>query len=58
MEFNSADAVSDWFGSAAYETGLANVYFNGFTNCTKYPGAIFFAPYVTEARAAWLADRP
>lgn len=53
MEFNSADAVSDWFGSSAYETRLANVYFNGFTNCTKYPGAIFFAPRITEARAAW-----
>lgn len=52
-EFNSADAVSDWFGSGAYETQLANIYFNGFTNCTRYPGAIFFAPYVTEARAAW-----
>lgn len=52
-EFNSADAVSDWFGSSAYETTLANVYFNGFTNCSKYPGSIFFAPVVTEARAAW-----
>lgn len=52
-EFNSADAVSDWFGSGAYETALANVYFNGFTNCSKYPGSIFFAPYVEEARAAW-----
>ena len=53
MEFNSADAVSDWFGSAAYETELANVYFNGFANCTKYPGSIFFAAHVTSARAAW-----
>lgn len=53
IEFNSADAVSDWFGSDAYETQLANVYFNGFTNCTKYPGAIFFYPYITEETAAW-----
>lgn len=52
-EFNSAEAVSDWFGSAAYETKLANVYFNGFDNCTKYPSALYFLPYVTDNRAAW-----
>lgn len=52
-EFNSADAVSDWFGSDAYETTLANVYFNGFTNCTKFPSALYFVPYITAARAAW-----
>lgn len=52
-EFNSADAVSDWFGSSAYETTLANVYFNGFTNCTKFPSALYFVPYITAARAAW-----
>lgn len=53
MTFNSADAVSDWFGSSAYETKLANVYFNGFTNATKYPSALFFVPYLTVERAGW-----
>lgn len=53
LKFDSADSVSEWFGNGAYQTALANVYFNGFTNCTKYPGSLFFAGFARTARAAW-----
>lgn len=53
LTFYSADDVSAWFGSASVEAQLANVYFNGFTNATKYPNQIFFIALPTEARGAW-----
>lgn len=53
LTFYSADDVSTWFGSSAYETQLAGVYFNGYTNATKYPSQIFYMALPTTARGAW-----
>ncbi len=52
--FASATDVSDWFGPAAPETILANVYFAGFTNCTVLPGMLWFAQFNTAAIGAYL----
>ncbi len=52
--FASATAVEDWFGPAAAETILANVYFSGFINCTVLPSTLYFAQYNTAAVGAYL----
>lgn len=52
--FASAADVSAWFGPAAPETILANVYFAGFTNCTVLPGLLWFAQFNTAAIGGYL----
>lgn len=52
--FASADAVKAFFGAASAEYAIAQVYFLGFDNSTIKPGTLYFAPYVSTARAAWL----
>ncbi|MDE1007006.1 MAG: DUF3383 family protein [Paraburkholderia fungorum] len=47
-------AVSNYFGPASAEATLAGIYFNGFKNSTKKPGALRFFPYQTAAVAAYL----
>ncbi|MFM0507656.1 DUF3383 domain-containing protein [Paraburkholderia sp. RL17-373-BIF-A] len=52
--FPTAQAVSDYFGPASAEAALAPVYFNGFNNSTKKPGALRFFQYPTAPVAAYL----
>lgn len=52
--FASAVDVSDWFGPAAPETILANVYFAGFINCTVLPGTLYFTQFNTAPIGAYL----
>lgn len=52
--FPSAADVSDWFGVAAPETILANVYFAGYTNCTALPGLLWFTQFNTASIGAYL----
>jgi hypothetical protein len=52
--FASAADVSDWFGPTAPETVLANVYFDGFINCTVLPSTLFFAQFNSASVNAYL----
>jgi len=52
--FANAVDVSDWFGPAAPETVLANVYFAGYNNCTTLPGTLYFVQFNTAPVAAYL----
>lgn len=52
--FSSASDVSDWFGASSTEYALAAVYFNGFENATRKPGALHMAQFNTASVAAYL----
>lgn len=52
--FADPDAVSEFFGPGSTEEVLAEIYFNGFDNSTVKPGNLFFAPFNTINRAAWI----
>lgn len=52
--FPTALSVSNWFGAAAPEALLANVYFNGFDGSNIKPGNLFFAQYPVASVAAYL----
>ena len=52
--FPSAAAVSAWFGPAAPETVLANVYFAGYINCTTLPSVLYFAQFNAAAVAGYV----
>lgn len=52
--FPTALSVANWFGAAAPEALLANVYFLGFDNSNIKPGNLFFAQYPTTAVSAYL----
>lgn len=52
--FPTADAVSDYFGPTSNEYSLASVYFGGFKNSTKKPGALLFAQYPTAPVAGYM----
>lgn len=54
QSFASLDAVENYFGDASAEAAVAAVYFAGFTNCTKLPGALYFAQYPESAVSAYL----
>ena len=45
ISFASAAAVGTYFGLASAEYAAAVVYFNGFDNSPKKPGAVKFAQY-------------
>lgn len=50
-------SVKNYFGSTSDEANAANVYGRGFTNCTKYPGAMLFVQYpgsTGSGVSAWL----
>ncbi|WP_233867107.1 DUF3383 domain-containing protein [Paraburkholderia adhaesiva] len=47
------DVIST-FGAASTEAAMATIYFAGYTNCTKTPGALYFAQYNEVPVAAWL----
>lgn len=52
--FPSLAAVKAFFGSDSAEARMAAVYFNGFTNCTRLPGKLYFAQYNDAAVAGYL----
>jgi len=52
--FSSAADVSSYFGPASAEAAAAVIYFNGFDNSNKKPGAVLFAQYPTASVAAYL----
>ncbi|MEK7888226.1 DUF3383 domain-containing protein [Burkholderia contaminans] len=46
--------VSNYFGASSIEARMAAIYFAGFQNSTKTPGALLFAQYNATAVPAWL----
>lgn len=55
LEFPSADAVGDYFGSWSEEKLIADKYFAGYDNSFKKPGMLYFACYAYESDTyAWL----
>ena len=54
VSFASDVDVGAYFGTSSTEYLLAQIYFSGFTNCTKTPGAMIFTQYPTVAVSAFL----
>ncbi|MEX5074850.1 DUF3383 domain-containing protein [Enterobacter cloacae] len=54
ITFTNKEDVAAYFGSASAEYSMAEVYFQGYDNSTKTPGALLFARFNPEAAAAWL----
>ena len=54
VQFASAQAVANYFGSLSEEATMASMYFSGYVNTTSLPDKIFFARYNGEAVGAWL----
>lgn len=54
LQFSSQAAVAAYFGATSNEAQNATVYFNGFDNSNKKPGAILFAQYPSSAVSAFL----
>ncbi|MEI9581824.1 DUF3383 domain-containing protein [Enterobacter asburiae] len=54
ITFTSPEDVAGYFGSASVEYSMAEVYFQGFDNSPKTPGALLLARYNTADAAAWL----
>ena len=46
--------VSDYFGPMSIEALMAAIYFSGYQNCTKTPGALYFTQYSEAAVPAWV----
>jgi hypothetical protein len=54
ITFTNKEDVAAYFGSASAEFSMAEVYFQGYDNSTKTPGALLFARFNPDAAAAWL----
>lgn len=54
VEFTSAAAVADFFGSEAEETVFAQQYFTGVTGQQKAVNAIVIGRFISEAAPAWV----
>lgn len=54
LQFSSAQAVADYFGSETDEARAAQIYFRGYVNTQYLPGVMLFAPYRETAAPAWL----
>lgn len=54
MGFGNAAEVTTFFGAAAPESNLANIYFSGFNGAEQIPSALYFAQYNTAAVAGYL----
>lgn len=50
LSFANLDDVEDHFGSASNEAALAAIYFLGFDNSNRKPGALLFWQYATTAQ--------
>lgn len=53
VEFASAADVGTYFGPSSDEAAAAAIYFNGFDNSNKKPGALLFAQYPIAPVAAY-----
>lgn len=54
VAFASDTDVGDYFGLSSTEYALAQIYFSGFTNCTKKPGSMIFTQYPSSPVSAYL----
>lgn len=54
LTFYNADDVGTYFGTDSTEYKIASIYFSGFTNCTAFPSALYFAGFAATAQSAWL----
>jgi len=54
LTFNAPEDVSAYFGSASTESAMATVYFKGYKNSSRTPGAILFSRFNADSAAAWL----
>lgn len=54
LEFTSAEAVADYFGSTSEEADRASNYFLGFDGKTQVPGKLLVAQYNQNAVAAYI----
>ena len=54
ISFTTKEDVALYFGSASPEFSMAEVYFQGYDNSTKTPGALLFARFNPDPAAAWL----
>ncbi|MCU5775123.1 DUF3383 domain-containing protein [Erwiniaceae bacterium BAC15a-03b] len=54
ITFTSDDDVAAYFGSASVEFSMAEIYFAGYDNSSKTPGALLFGRFSTESASAWL----
>lgn len=52
--FATADDVGAFFGYTSTEYSMAQVYFAGYTNCTKVPGKLWFAQFNAVDVAGYL----
>ena len=54
LTFYNADDVGTYFGTDSTEYKMSSIYFGGFTNCTSFPSALYFAGFAATAQSAWL----
>jgi hypothetical protein len=54
LSFSNSTDVATFFGPASMEASLATVYFLGFDNSTKKPGALLFSQYPSAAVAGYM----
>jgi hypothetical protein len=54
LQFASPADVGVYFGMASIEYACAQVYFAGYTNCTKTPGVLYFTLYAETAISGWM----
>lgn len=54
ISFTTKEDVAAYFGSASSELSMAEIYFQGYDNSTKTPGALLYARFNPAAAAAWL----
>ncbi|EIC83985.1 DUF3383 domain-containing protein [Serratia sp. M24T3] len=52
--FTDDDDVGTYYGTAATEYSMAEIYLQGYTNCTSLPGTLYFWGYNTTDVSAWL----
>lgn len=54
QSFPDPQSVTDYFGGGSTEETFGNIYFAGFTNKTRSPGALLFAQYPANAVSGYL----
>jgi len=54
LEFTSAAAVTDYFGSSTDEANACDVYFSGFDNSNKKPGSVLMMQYNEDDVSAYI----
>jgi len=54
LTFANAAGVQAYFGATSTEAAIADIYFNGYTNCTQLPGTLYFTQYPEASIAGWL----